>query len=72
MTSNRLARAILGIIFVALLVAPLVLKRLSARRTGKYGSTGAREIFARREVAMLDAAGWPKKGTNALFLSVKR
>ena len=34
MTSTRVARAILAIVFVALLAAPLVLKRLSARRDG--------------------------------------
>ena len=47
MTGNRVARAILGIIFVALLVAPLVLKRLSARRTAEKSSADAKTTLAR-------------------------
>src|SRR5882724_10299078 len=47
MTGNRVARAILGIIFVALLVAPLVLKRLSARRTAEKSNADAKTTLAR-------------------------
>ena len=47
MTGHRVARAILGIIFVALLVAPLVLKRLSARRTAEKSNADAKTTLAR-------------------------
>src|ERR1700690_2028868 len=47
MTGNRIARAILGIIFVALLVSPLVLKRLSARRNAERSSADAKTTLAR-------------------------
>jgi enediyne biosynthesis protein E4 len=32
MTGNRIARVLLGIIFVGLIVTPLVIRRISARR----------------------------------------
>src|ERR1700688_613482 len=47
MTGNRFARAILGIIFIALLVAPLVLKRLSARHNAEKSSSDAKTALAR-------------------------
>jgi enediyne biosynthesis protein E4 len=47
MTSNRVARAILGIVFIALLVAPLALKRLAARRTAERSNADARTSLAR-------------------------
>src|SRR3984893_1448719 len=47
MSGNRVARIILGIIFVALLVGPLVLRRLSARRTAERSTADAKTIMAR-------------------------
>ena len=46
-TGNRIARAILGIIFIALLVTPVVLNRLSARRTAERSSADAKTALAR-------------------------
>ena len=47
MSRSRVARAILGIVFVALLATPLVLKRLSARRTAERSQTDAKTALAR-------------------------
>src|ERR1700687_1240499 len=47
MTGNRFARAILGIIFIALLAAPLVLKRLSPRHNAEKSSSDAKTALAR-------------------------
>ena len=45
--NNRVARATLAVIFIALLATPLVLKRLSARRTAERSSADARTTMAR-------------------------
>ncbi len=47
MTGNRIARIILSIVFLALLVTPVVLKRLSARRAADQSKDGAKTALAR-------------------------
>jgi len=47
MTSGRIARILLAVIFVALLATPLVLKRLAARREARNTRLDAREALAR-------------------------
>ncbi len=47
MNGNRVARVILGIVFVALVISPLVFKRLAARRTAEKSNTDAKTALAR-------------------------
>ena len=45
--NNRVARATLAVIFIALLATPLVLKRLSARRAAERSSADVKTTMAR-------------------------
>jgi hypothetical protein len=47
MTGNRIARVFLGLFFVALLVTPLVIKRISARREAERSQIDAETALAR-------------------------
>jgi len=47
MTSGRIARILLAVVFVALLATPLVLKRLAARREAHNTRLDASEALAR-------------------------
>src|SRR5882724_2408986 len=47
MTGGRIARIVLGILFVGLLATPLVMKRISARRAEDRSSVGADTALAR-------------------------
>src|ERR1700693_417458 len=47
MTGGRIARIILGILFIGLLAAPLVMKRISARRAAERSKADAATALAR-------------------------
>src|SRR5690349_7953084 len=47
MSGSRIARMVLGVIFIGLLAAPLVTKRISARRAADRSKTDARTALAR-------------------------
>jgi enediyne biosynthesis protein E4 len=47
MTGNRIARIILGLLFGALLMTPLVIRRVSARRDADRAKTDAKRALAR-------------------------
>src|SRR5271154_3121086 len=47
MTGNRIARTLVAVFFVALLAAPLVLKRMAARREADKSTADTQTVLAR-------------------------
>jgi hypothetical protein len=56
MTGNRIARVILSVVFLALLVTPVVLKRLSARHAADQSKDDAKAALARHGFYLQEVA----------------